>query len=289
MRFLSLAAAGTGIRAVKSLAATVLALTVLLYSTDSHADLKVKARTLDEIKEKGEVVIGVFHDRKPFDYLDTDGRYKGFNILYGDRIAKDLGVKAKYISVDTASRVEYLVTAKADIILADFSVTPERTKLVDFAMPYMKSSIGIISPDSAIIRELKDLNGRTLIVTAGSVTEKYFRKYHPQVKLLPFDHTEETYKALQEGKADALAADNVEILIWARQNKGYTAGIEGIGDEDIVAAAVQKGNKTLLNWLNNHLRTLWKEKLFHKAYDKTLKEHYGPDFDPEIILTEGGD
>lgn len=47
-------------------------------------------------------------------------------------------MKAEYISTDPASRVEYAATGKADLILANFTVTEERAEQIDFALSYMK-------------------------------------------------------------------------------------------------------------------------------------------------------
>ena len=60
-------------------------------------------------------------------------------------VTKDLGVKVEYISLDPASRVEYAETAKADIVAANFTVTPERAEKVDFSLPYMKVSLSCFS------------------------------------------------------------------------------------------------------------------------------------------------
>ncbi|NLG93602.1 MAG: transporter substrate-binding domain-containing protein, partial [Clostridiales bacterium] len=96
------------------------------------------ARTLKEIKASGKVVIGVFSDKAPFGYIDSAGNYQGYDVYFANRIGKDLGVKVEFVSVEPASRVEYLKTGKVDIILANFTVTKERAQSVDFALPYMK-------------------------------------------------------------------------------------------------------------------------------------------------------
>ena len=56
---------------------------------------------------------------------------------FANRLAKDLGVKVNYVSTEAANRIEYLQTGKVDVILANFTVTPERAEEVDFALPYM--------------------------------------------------------------------------------------------------------------------------------------------------------
>lgn len=111
-------------------------------------------RTLEEIKESGEIVIGVFSDKVPFGYVDENGEYQGYDVYFAERIAKDLGVKVKYVSTDPASRVEYVATGKVDIILANLTVTEEWAQQVDFALPYMKVMLGVVSPDDGLITKV---------------------------------------------------------------------------------------------------------------------------------------
>ncbi len=246
------------------------------------------ARTLEEIKESGEIVIGVFSDKKPFGYVDENGDYQGYDVYFGNRIAEDLGVEVEYVPVEAASRVEYLVTAKVDIILANFTVTEERAKQVDFAKPYMKVALGVVSPDSALITAPEQLNEKTLIVSKGTTAETYFTKNYPDVNLLKFDQYTEAYNALLDGRGDAFSTDNTEVLAWALENKGFSVGIESLGDLDTIAPAVQKGNRELLNWLNDEITELGKENFFHKNYDETLAPVYGDAADPESLVVEGG-
>lgn len=78
------------------------------------------------------------------------------------------------------------------------------------------------------------------------------------------------------------------MLAWAKTNKGFKVGITKLGDEDTIAPAVQKGNKELLNWINDEIVKLGKENFFHKDYEQTLKPVYGSDVDPDDIVVEGG-
>lgn len=246
------------------------------------------ARTLDQIKKSGKIIIGVFSDKKPFGYVDENGVYQGYDVYFGNRIAKDLGVKVEYVPVDPASRVEFLVTAKVDIILANFTVTEERAQKVDFALPYMKVALGVVSPDSALITNPDQLKGKTLIVAKGTTAETYFTENYPDVKLLKFDQYNEAYTALLDGRGDAFSTDNTEVLAWALENKGYSVGIESLGNIDTIAPAVQKGNKELLNWINDEIKGLANEKFFHKDYDETLAPVYGDAAKPDNLVVEGG-
>lgn len=255
-------------------------------STDGNA--AGTARSLEEIKSSGKIVIGVFSDKAPFGYVDANGKYQGYDVYFANRIGKDLGVDVEYVSVEPASRVEYLKTGKVDIILANFTVTKERAQSVDFALPYMKVALGVVSPDKALITDVSQLNGKTLIVAKGTTAETYFTEKHPEVKLLKFDQYTETYNALLDGRGDAFSTDNTEVLAWALQNKGFTVGIESLGDLDTIAPAVQKGNTELLNWLNEEIKTLGKENFFHKDYEETLAPVYGDAVSPDSLVVEGG-
>ena len=257
----------------------------------SQASATAKARTIDEIKKSGKIKIGVFSDKNPFGYVDENGKVQGYDVYFAKRIAKDLlGSEdaVDFVYVEAASRVEYLKSAKVDITLANFTVTDERKEQVDFALPYMKVALGIVSPQKAEITNVNQLKGKKLIVVKGTTAETYFSKNYPDVTLVKFDEYQEAYDALLDGRGDAFSTDNTEVLAWAKQNKGFVVGVESLGDIDTIAPAVQKGNTELLNWLNDETKTLAKEKFFHKDFDETLKSVYGDSIDPENLVVEGG-
>lgn len=257
-------------------------------STDDSSAASGSYRTVDQIKESGEITIGVFSDKNPFGYVDNDGKFQGYDVYFADRIAKDLGVELKLVPVEAASRVEFLETAKVDIILANFTVTDERKEKVDFALPYMKVALGVVSPDSAIITDAEQLNGKTLIVVKGTTAESYFTENYPDVKLQKYDEYNEAYSALQDGRGDAFSTDNTEVLAWSMNNPGFTVGVESLGSTDAIAPAVTKGNETLLNWINDEITALADEQFFHADYDATLASVYSDNVDKDSLVVEGG-
>ena len=141
-------------------------------------------RTLDEIKKSGTINIGVFSDKNPFGYVDENGEYQGYDIYFGNRLAKDLGVKINYVSTEAANRVEYLETGKVDLILANFTVTTERAEAVDFALPYMNVGLGVISPENNKIDSLDNWNPNDeMIIISGTTAEPYMIKNFRNIKL----------------------------------------------------------------------------------------------------------
>ena len=245
-------------------------------------------RTLDQIKESGTINIGVFSDKNPFGYVDEYGKYQGYDVCFAERIGKDLGVKINYVSTEAANRVEYLETGKVDIILANFTVTEDRAKKVDFALPYMNVALGVVSPNSKVITDLSQIGkDEQVIVISGTTAELYLMQNNPEIKLQKYDTYANAKNALENGNAVAWANDNTEVIAYSLQNEGYTVGIPSLGSNDTIAPAVTKGNTTLLNWLNNEIKSLGQENFFHKDYEATLVDTYGLEYENSFVV-EGG-
>ena len=246
-------------------------------------------RTLDQIKESGTINIGVFSDKNPFGYVDENGEYQGYDVYFARRLGEDLGVEINFVSTEAANRIEYLQTGKADVILANFTVTPERAEEVDFALPYMNVALGVISPDSNVITTLDNWNADDqMIVISGTTAETYLTKEYPNIPLQKYDSYATAKNALENGNGVAWANDNTEVIAFAKQNTGYTVGIPSLGSQDTIAPAVSQGNTTVLDWLNEEIKTLGEENFFHKDYEETLVDTYGTDFEDELVV-EGGE
>ena len=262
---------------------------VLTLSLAAFASADAAYRTLDEIKASGTINIGVFSDKNPFGYVDENGDYQGYDVYFARRIGVDLGLAVNFVSTEAANRVEYLETGKVDIILANFTVTPERAEKVDFALPYMNVALGVVSPDSRVIRDLSEITADDqVIVISGTTAEDYLVKNNPEIRLQKYDTYANAKTALENGSAAAWANDNTEVIAYALQNPGYTVGIPSLGSQDTIAPAVTKGNETLLAWINDEIKALAAESFFHKDYEETLTETYGLDYEESLVLEGGG-
>ena len=247
-------------------------------------------RTLDDIKADGTINIGVFSDKAPFGYVDENGEYQGYDVYFANKLAEDLGVELNFVSTEAASRIEYLQTGKVDIILANFTVTPERAEEVDFALPYMNVALGVVSHDDNVITDLSQIGADDqVIVISGTTAETYLTKEYPDIKLQKFDTYAAAKSAFENGTGVAWANDNTEVIAFANENEGYTVGIDSLGSADTIAPAVTKGNTTLLNWINDEIKALGEENFFHADYEATLLDTYGAEFEDTLVVEGGGD
>lgn len=247
-----------------------------------------KASAIERIKQADKIRIGVFSDKPPFGYVDKDGKNQGFDVEIAKALTKDLlgdENKVEFVLVEAANRAEYLLSNKVDITLANFTVTPARQEVVDFAKPYMKVALGVVSKDG-VITDVKQLEGKTLLVNKGTTADAYFTKNFPNINKLKFEQNTETFEALRDGRGDALAHDNALLFAWAKENPGFVVGVKELGDIDFIAGAVRKEDKDLLEWLNAEIEKLSKDGVLNAAYEKTLKPIYGDTIKAEDIVVE---
>lgn len=240
--------------------------------------------SVQQIKKNGTIRIAVFGDLPPYGWVNKDGKRVGYDVTLAHQVAKDLGVKVKFVQVNANNRVDALNSNKVDLVLANFTVTPERKQVIDFAKPYMKVSVGVVSPKNKSITKASQLKGKNVIVTKGTTAENYFTSKQPDVKLLKFDSKTQQFNALKNGRGVALADDNSYLYAWSKDNPNYTVGIKSIGPKSYIAPAVKKVNKSLLDWTNKEINKLTKESFFVKDYNTQLKPYFGKEVKPSDIV-----
>ncbi|AAU38291.1 cysteine ABC transporter substrate-binding protein [[Mannheimia] succiniciproducens] len=244
---------------------------------------------IERIKKADKVRIGVFSDKPPFGYVDKDGKVQGFDVEIAKAVTKDLlgdENKAEFVLVEAANRAEYLLSNKVDITMANFTVTPERKEVVNFAKPYMKVALGVVSKQDAPITDVAQLADKTLLLNKGTTADAYFTKNFPKNKSLKFEQNTETFQALLDGRGDALSHDNTLLFAWAKENPGYVVAIKNLGDLDYIAPAVKKEDTDLLQWLDGEIEKLAKDGTLNKAYQKTLQPIYGDEIKEADVLVE---
>ncbi|WP_300766716.1 transporter substrate-binding domain-containing protein [uncultured Bifidobacterium sp.] len=276
----------TTIKRILAGALAVATIASLAACGSSSSSSTQQGSTVAQIKTAGTIRIATFGDLPPYGYVKNSGARAGYDVALGKRIAKDLGVKVTWVQVNADGRVDSLKSNKVDLVLANFTVTDERKEVVDFASPYMKVSIGVVSPTTATITSAKQLEGKTLAVTKGTTAETYFTQNYPNVELKKYDSKTQQFQAFKDGRVAALADDNTYLYAWAKDNSGYTVGIKKLGDESTIAPAVRKGNASLLNWTNKEIKKLTTAGFFKKAYETELAPSFTSDIKAEDVIIE---
>ncbi|GHV08787.1 amino acid ABC transporter substrate-binding protein [Campylobacterota bacterium] len=247
--------------------------------------------SIAEIKKRGVLRVGVTIDNPPFGFVDSGGKNQGYDVYFAKRIAKELlgsEEKIEFVPTTMGERAGLLESERVDVIFATYSITEDRKKLVDFASPYMKHAIGIVSSEENRITSPTQLVGKRLSVIYDSTADTFFTSEYPNITLARYKDVESIYTALLEGEVDAAAHDNTVLLSWVVRHNGYRMGVRSLGKVTPIAPAVKKGNTELCDYLNTLLFKLGREQFEHKAFYITLQPFYGSRIAPEEIVIEGG-
>ena len=212
------------------------------------------AGTLEEIAQRGEIRIAVQTQGAPFSFVDKNGERTGSSIDLCNMIAKEMGVKVKYLNYDWDGLIPALLSKKADMLAADMTPTLKRAMKIAFTEPYMYTgSVVFVKQDSPIM-SLEDVKkeGTTVAVLLGSTGENDAKREFPDAKL-------KTYKgggpllinAVLGGKAEAGVNDGSAVRGQAASFPPNSVRIlEGQLSKSPLAFAVRYDSPDLLSWLN---------------------------------------
>lgn len=166
---------------------------------------------LKTVRERGKLIAGVKFDAKPFGFIDTDQKLKGFDVDLIREIAKRvLGDEnaVEFQQVTSSNRIFSLVSGNVDLVAATMTITQERQRVIDFSRPYYVAGQAIMTDKNGSIKTYKDLSGRRVIIVLGSTSEINIKQMVPTAKILGFRTYTDAFEALKSGRGDALTTDD---------------------------------------------------------------------------------
>lgn len=170
--------------------------------------------SLQKIKERGTIVIGVKNDYKPWGYLDPSGKIIGMEIDMAEEIAKKIGVKLEMIPVVAANRMEFLQQGKIDVILATMGDTPARRKVVGIIEPnYYAGATNILMKKDAGIKAWADIKGKKICAIQGAYYNRRVEQLY-QPELVVFPAVPEASNALLNGACIGFLFDDTLFSSW---------------------------------------------------------------------------
>ena len=250
------------------------------------------ARNLEEIKAANEIRIGVRTELPPFSQI-KDGEFTGFEVelakAIGNKILNNSKGIVKIVGVETTDRITMLKNDKIDIMVANFTMTDERKKAVDFSLPYLLDFMGILAPKNSSLNKLSSFDGKKLLVIPGTTSDEYLKYNKSKIKDVKIVKCENLYDCLTKLKNNE--ADGYFHTVFALANitvidNGFVITNKAVGKPDYIACGIKKGNSSLLNAVNDAIVKLSKENFFTKAYDETFKIHYKGTIDKKYFLVD---
>jgi len=243
-----------------------------------------KKSTIEKILKRGELRVGFESGYVPFEMTDKKGNFIGFDMDYGRRLAKEMGVK--FVPVNTAwdGIIPALMTDKFDIIMGGMTITQERNLKINFADPYIVVGQTILLNKKLEdkVKDYRDLNDPKYIVTSrlGTTGEQAIKKYIPKATYKSFETEADAGLEVINGKADALVYDLPFCgFLYASQGKGKTVFLSDPFTFEPLAWAINKGDPDFLNFLNNFLRQSKGDGFYDRLFKKWI---IGTDWKAEV-------
>lgn len=184
---------------MKSLKLAVAAMLAGLVLTAAPAS----AQTLDRVKERGKLVVGIHGDFPPFGYVTSRGEQEGYDSELARRFAAELNVPVEFVTLDNAARIPALTTGRVDILFAALTILPERAKAVQFSIPYVASESTVIGVKSLKATGPEDLTGVRVGVPKGSAQDFALSK-GSKANILRFEGDAATIQSLISGQTEAI-------------------------------------------------------------------------------------
>lgn len=241
---------------------TALALAVLSGS--------VLADRLDDIKSAGALRAAVFDSNPPFGFVDAKTKkISGLDVEYAEAIAKKIGVKLELVPTNPANRIPLLVSGKADIVAANFTITDERAKQIDFSQAYFATGARFIARKGAL-KTAEQLDGLRVGVDRGTTQEILLRDKYPKVTLVAYDDTPLAFAALRNGNVQAISQDDaklIALLAQAPDKEKYEVSPFALSRE-FEGVGIPKGEARLVSLVNETLVSLEKSGQTQRIYDR---------------------
>lgn len=244
------------------LLASAVALTLLPVA--AHAD------KLDDIKKAGVLRVAAFDGNPPFGYVDAASKkIVGLDIDYANELGKKLGVKVEIVPTNPANRIPLLSSNKVDLVFANFTITEDRAKVIDFSIPYFASGQQFLAK-KGVLKNADGIKDIRVGTDKGTTMETTLREKYPDTKVVLYDDTPLGLAALRNGNIQAFSQDGSKltaILASLPDKDKYEIPAFAISEE-YEGVGVPKGETRLVAFLNDWLRDLEKTGTAQQIYDK---------------------
>jgi polar amino acid transport system substrate-binding protein/glutamate/aspartate transport system substrate-binding protein len=227
----------------------VVAIALLTFAASAAA-----AGTLDRIRDKGVIKLGVREDAPPFSYRNSIGEPAGYSVSLCRAIASHIKQQLKrekmsveYVPVTAENRFQAVKDGKVDLLCGATTVTLARREVVDFSLPTFIDGAGVLLREDGP-ENFGDLDGQKVGVRAGTTTEEALRNTVEdlaiKVETVPVKDHKDGVARLLKGEIAAYFADRA-ILYFLLQGSGATDKLF-LSDQQFTyepyALALQKGD-----------------------------------------------
>ncbi|MGO4974469.1 glutamate ABC transporter substrate-binding protein [Bifidobacterium boum] len=255
---------GTAGRLIRTACAAVCALACVLSVSACGAD-----------DEAGKIRIGIKFDQPGLGFKKS-GTYVGFDVDVAKYIAKSLGYSEDQIiwkEAPSKQREAMLQNGDVDMILATYSITDDRKRVVSFAGPYFVAGQDLmVRKGETGINGPQDLNGKRLCSVTGSTSAVTVKEqFASKVQLMEQPGYAECATALLSGIVDAVTTDDIILAGLASASRGRLRVVGKPFTVERYGVGIKKGDTKLASQINNAITEMIQDGSWKRAIDDNTK------------------
>ncbi|WP_048806724.1 MULTISPECIES: transporter substrate-binding domain-containing protein [Pandoraea] len=242
----------------------------------AHAAL---ADQLDDIRKAGKIRVAIAMGTPLYSFADANLQPAGSDVDTAKLLAQDLGVKLDIVSVTNAARVPTLQANRADIVVADLSITPERAQVIDFSIPYAVISIIVGGPKNIVIKGYDDLNGKRIGLTRATVNDTLTTQNAKGAQIVRYEDDATLITSMVTGQVDIFSSTPSNLGEMQKRAPEKQLELKFAQKEFDLGIALNKNQPALKAWINNWVKTNLKNGKLNAIY----KKYHGRDL-PESVI-----
>ena len=210
---------------------------------------------IEEVRNRGLLKVGV-GNFEPWVMCDANGELIGYEVDLARKLAEDLGVRIQFIRTDWYYIIPALIEREFDVIVSGLSITPARSLLVNFSVPYSEFGTAIVANIGLTegLDTAEDFNRAdvTFAVRRGTTPEVLVKRQFPNAMVRPYDTDAEVAGAVTAGDAHATAVDQVLAARLIHEHPNVLRRpFDTLFDQLPQAIAMRRGDIDGLNFLDS--------------------------------------
>ncbi len=238
-----------------------------------------RGASLEDIKKRGYMIVATEDDYPPFEFV-VDGKPMGYDHELLAVLRKSAGFEVRQEILPWQGILPGVASGKYDVALSAAVITDERVKSLDFTMPISESTMAYVKRNGdTSIKSLKDLSGKTLGVQQGGASFQVLPELEAELKktggklgnVVQYGAFSEAYQDLVNRRLDAVIHNIVSLSTLVSEKPEVFELGQRVGRKSYAAWAVQKNNKSLVDFLNVFLAQQKANGTFKQLQAKWLK------------------
>lgn len=221
------------------------------------AALAATPSTIDKALKAKKIVIGTAPGYLPFEMLDKEGNFIGYDIDLGRAIAKALGVDVAFRQFEFSGLIPALQTGEIDMLIAGMTIRGDRALAVSFPDPYYATGQVIMVPASdQTTRSWQDLDkpDKRIALSQGTTGALLAKALFKEAQILDFPTFPEAAAALVQGAADGIVYDEPGIRMYETMHKDAVRGIYDLISKENLGVGVRLNDFAMIQWVNSFLQ-----------------------------------